>query len=150
MLAAPNPDGSLTPATTCNIVIVPIARVDRPVARTLAIAHTIAPEVIAVSVTENPAEAEQLHQAWQAAQLGVELQIIESPYRTVTGSLIKYLDAITEERPDADVVVMLSEIAPKHWWHHALHNQTAQLIKLELLLFRPKQIVASVPYQLMR
>jgi hypothetical protein len=124
--------------------------VDRPVARTLAIAHTIAPEVIAVSVTENPAEAEQLHQAWQAAQLGVELQIIESPYRTVTGSLIKYLDAITEERPDADVVVMLSEIAPKHWWHHALHNQTAQLIKLELLLFRPKQIVASVPYQLMR
>ena len=45
------------------------------------------------------------------------------------------------------MLVVLSEVVPRHWWENLLHNQTS--LRLKLRLFgRPNTIVADVPYHL--
>jgi 16S rRNA A1518/A1519 N6-dimethyltransferase RsmA/KsgA/DIM1 with predicted DNA glycosylase/AP lyase activity len=61
------------------------------------------------------------------------------------GPLLRYLDALQRQDPDRRLLVVLSEVVPKHWWDNLLHNQTALRLKLRLF-FRPNTIVADVPY----
>ena len=75
------------------------------------------------------------------------LVIIESPYRSLAGPLLRYIDALHETHPDDTLVIVLPEFVPRHWWEHVLHNQTALRLKAALL-FHPGVIVASVPYHL--
>jgi hypothetical protein len=84
---------------------------------------------------------------WQAAHIEAPLKLIASPYRSVVAPLLKYIEAVGEDNPNSNIVVVLPEIVPKRFVHLVLHNQTAQLIKLALL-FQPKRIVVSVPYHL--
>ena len=71
--------------------------------------------------------------------------IVESPYRALIKPLLRYLDALQQQDPDRRLLVVLSEVVPKHWWDNLLHNQTALRLKLRLF-FRPNTIVADVPY----
>ena len=76
---------------------------------------------------------------------GVPLTIIESPYRSLSRPLLKYLAELKRaERADV-VTVVLPEYVPDTWWEHVLHGQSAQFLKLALL-FRPGFVVVSVPY----
>ena len=78
------------------------------------------------------------------------LGVPESPYRSVVGPLLQYIEQVDQEFKDDDgalVTVVLPEIVPSKWWHHLLHNNTALLVK-GALLFRRGKIVVSVPYHL--
>jgi hypothetical protein len=79
----------------------------------------------------------------------VELTIIESPYRSLVGPLMAYIDAMHAQHPDKTLTVVLPEMVPAHWWEQVLHNQTALRLKAALL-FRPGIVVADVPYHLHR
>jgi hypothetical protein len=79
----------------------------------------------------------------------VPLVIIESPYRSLVGPLLHYLDELQKQAPAATLTVVLPEYIPRHWWEQILHNQTALRIKAALL-FRPGTVVISVPYHLDR
>jgi hypothetical protein len=50
--------------------------------------------------------------------------------------------------------VVLPEFVPAKWWHHLLHNQTAQLLKRALLYRRgwtgKDRVIIDVPYHLQR
>jgi hypothetical protein len=48
--------------------------------------------------------------------------------------------------PDAVAVVLMPELVV-HGWKRLLHNQRALYVK-RLLLFEPRTILSSVPYQL--
>jgi hypothetical protein len=133
-----------------NFIVVPVARVDRATARTLQFARTIQGEVTAMFVAIDHAEGEQLRQAWQAAHFDVPLKLVDSPYRSVTGPLLKYLDRLSAEHPADNVVVVLPEIVPRRRRHLLLHNQTTLLVKLVCLLRPLNRILISVPYHLDR
>ena len=75
--------------------------------------------------------------------------IIESPYRSLVGPLMAYLDSVREQNPHDTLLVVLPEFVPSRWWEHLLHNQTAFLLKAALL-FRPGVVVADVPYHVRR
>ncbi len=131
------------------IVIVPLARLDRPARRALAFARTISPHATAVHITNDPATADQLREHW--AELGgpkeMELVVVESPYRALIGPLLRYMDALQAMQPERVIVVVLAEVVPRHWWENFLHNQTS--LRLKLRLFgRKKTIVADVPFHL--
>ena len=79
----------------------------------------------------------------------MELTIIESPYRSLVGPLLAYIDAMHAQHPDKTLTVILPEMVPAHWWEQVLHNQTALRLKAALL-FRPGIVVADVPYHLRR
>lgn len=129
------------------IVIVPIARLDRPALGAIAFARTLSPQASAVHVTNDAAQAATLREEWSDLNNGMELVVVESPYRALMGPLLRYMDALQALDPTRPIVVVLSEIVPRHWWENLLHNQSS--LRLKLRLFgRRNTIVADVPYHL--
>ena len=132
-----------------HTVIVPVAAVNRVARQTLAYARSISPNVTAVFITDDDAEIEQMRESWKSLGSDVPMVIIESPYRSLVGPLLSYLDEIDRQRPNDTLTVVLPEFIARHWWEQILHNQTALRIKAALL-FRPGTVVTSVPYHLER
>jgi amino acid transporter len=127
------------------IVIVPVARLDRTARQAIAFANSISQHATAVHITNNPESATELRERWPDWAGKTELVVVESPYRALVGPLLRYLDALQAQDPGRPVVVVLSEVVPRHWWENLLHNQTALRLKLRLFS-RPNTIVADVPY----
>lgn len=131
------------------IVIVPIARLDRPARRAIAFANSISSEAVAVHVTNEPADAAAMRERWPSWAGSTELVIVESPYRALIGPLLAYMDALQQQAPDRPILVVIPEFTSRHWWENLLHNQTALRLKLRLYR-RPNTIVADVPYHATR
>ena len=145
----------LSPAAIRHLVVVPIAALNRVALQTLAYACSITPHVIAIHVADDPDAIGGLQETWQRLQeqvpflRGVELVLIESPYRALAQPLLRYIDELDARDPHDTLTIILPEFVPVHWWEHLLHNQTALRLKAALL-FRPGTVVTSVPYHLRR
>jgi amino acid transporter len=127
------------------LVVVPVARLDRTARQAIAFANSISDKATAVHITNDPESAAEMRARWPDWAGKTELVVVESPYRALVGPLLRYLDALQAQDPDRPVVVVLSEVVPRHWWENLLHNQTALRLKLRLFS-RPNTIVADVPY----
>ena len=127
------------------IVIVPIARLDRPALQAIAFANSISTEAVAVHVTNDAETADAIRDRWPTWAQSTELVVVESPYRALIGPLLAYMDALQRQAPDRPILVVLAEFVPRHWWENLLHNQTALRLKLRLFA-RRNTIVADVPY----
>ena len=145
LAVAPRSTARVSVPARSPLVIVPIARLDQPSLDAVAFARSIAPDALAVHITNDAESAAELRQRWSELGGGAELVIVESPYRALIKPLLRYLDALQRQDPDRRLLVVLSEVVPRHWWDNFLHNQTALRLKLRLF-FRPNTIVADVPY----
>jgi hypothetical protein len=134
-----------------HAMVVPIARLDRPArpaVRAPEYARTLAPNVTAVHVAVDEKLAEGVERARPACGRGIPLVVVESPYRTLTRPLHRFLSEV-KRAEQADIVtvvvtVVLPEYVPDSWWEHFLHNQAALLLKAALL-FAPGFAVVSIP-----
>jgi hypothetical protein len=81
--------------------------------------------------------------------MGLPLVVLHSPYRSLLGPHVEYIDRLQAREPEQIVTVILPEFVPARWWQQILHNQTALLIK-GALLFRRNVVVTDVPYLLKR
>jgi len=132
-----------------QIVIVPVGDYNLASMRALALARSMAREVVVVRVAFDEKETEGFRQEWQTWGNGSQLVILESPFRSFNEPLLAYIDALHRQDPNAYVTVILPEFVPAHWWEHFLHNQTALRLKAALL-FRRNTITINVPYHLER
>jgi hypothetical protein len=132
-----------------NTVLVPISGVHRAVVQAVEYARTLSEDVRAVYVGLDPATTERVKQEWDVYHRGVQLVVLDSPYRSLMEPLMAYIDAIHADAPDTYVTVVLPEFVPARWWQHIFHNQSALLIK-GALLFKPRTVVTSVPFHLAR
>jgi amino acid transporter len=129
-------------------VIVPISGIHRGVLKALEYAKAIAPHhVTAVYINLDFEATQKLRAKWSEWGEGVELVVIASPYRSLIGPLIRYVDRRMKQHEDQMVTVVLPEFVPAKWWQHLLHNQSSLMLK-GALLFKPNVIVTSVPYHL--
>lgn len=129
-------------------VIVPIAGVHRAVIAALNYARSISDDVTAVYVETNPNETPKIRRRWEEWGDGIPLVVLPSPYRSIIGPLVEYVDRIDDRRRrDQVVTIVLPQFVPAKWWHHLLHNQTAWLIHLAFL-FRREVMVTHVPFHL--
>jgi hypothetical protein len=130
--------------------IVPVAALNPPGRAALAVARAISEHVTALHVTDDLARAEPLRRRWSADYADAEnlrLQVIESPYRSLTGPLLQYVDATREAHPGDTITVVLPEFVPDRWWEQPLHNQTTLVLKAALL-FRRGVVTVNVPYHM--
>jgi amino acid transporter len=132
-----------------HVVILPIGGLQRAVVKALRYARTLSTDVRAVYVELDPTATEALRRQWQEWGQGVDLVVLESPYRSLMEPLLDYIEALQETEPTAYITVILPEFVPRRLWQHLLHNQHALLIK-GALLFKPNVVVTSVPYHLGR
>jgi amino acid transporter len=130
------------------IVIIPISGVHRGVLKALKFARSLSPDVTAVYVETSSAEGKKVREKWEQWGDGIRLISLESPYRSMVGPLLEYLNQVRDERQRDDIItVVLPQFIPAHWWENLLHGQSAWLIRLALL-FREDYIVIDVPYHI--
>jgi amino acid transporter len=141
--------GERPPLPRRNIVIIPISGLNRAVVRALDYARSRPGEVRAVYVDLDPEESAKVKIQWAQWGGGVNLIALSSPYRSVLGSLLDYVEEVLEKDPNAWITVVIPEILPARWWQNVLHNQRAFLLKAALL-FKERVILIDVPYHLTR
>jgi Amino acid permease len=132
-----------------NIVVIPINGVNQAVIRAVDYARSRPGEIHAVMVDVDPQATARIQIQWAQWGCGVNLLSLPSPYRSVLGSLLGYIEQILEKEPDIWVTVVIPEILPAHWWQSILHNQRALLLKTALL-FKDRVILTDVPFHLKR
>jgi Amino acid permease len=139
----------LEPLRTVNhTVIVPISGIHRGVLNALQYAKSIAPEnVRAVYVDFDEEATTVLREKWEQWGGGVKLVVLPSPYRELTGPLLRYIYRLDRKRDDDFITVVIPEFVPAKWWQHLLHNQSSLLLK-GALLFKKGVVVVNVPYHL--
>jgi len=142
---------SLKPAPPLRVVI-PVSGVHRAMVDAVNFARSISTDVTAVYVELEPGAGEKMCATWQGWWPDVPMVVVPSPYRSIVGPLIKYLDDIDEEHNDGQLAaVILPEFIPAHWWQNLLHNQTAWLLKTALLYRHQRgrqRVIIDIPYHL--
>ncbi len=134
-----------------HTVIVPIGDVHRGVVKAMYYAQALGGDLKPVYVDTTPERTERIQRKWKKYFPDVELVIIPSPYRSVIGPLIEFIDTHIQEEGHY-VTVVIPEFVPAKWWHNLLHNQTAWALRVALLYRRNWQgrfrILTSVPFYL--
>jgi hypothetical protein len=131
-----------------HIAIVLVAGVHNASDWSIGYAHSLeADELHCVHVSVEDQQADKVRLAWEAANNGLELEILESPYRHISGPIHDYVRALLDERPRTFVTIVMAEFVVQKWWQRFLHNQTALALKGSFL-FEPSVVVAAVPYAL--
>jgi hypothetical protein len=133
-----------------HTVLVLVGRVHRGVLQALAYAKSLNPNrLLAVSVVSEDDDQDNIEKAWAQYSIDVPLEIVNSPYRELSGPILRFVDEL-DARYDNDVVtIIIPEFVVRHWWEHILHNQSALILKGRLL-FRRDVVVISMPYHLRR
>jgi amino acid transporter len=142
----PEPGGMILPSRIHAVVLV--SRLHRPTVRALAYARATRPDTLtALTVAITPEDVRQLQTEWDEHGISVSLTIVDSPYRDITGSVLKYVAELHQEFPRDLIAVYIPEYVVGRWWEHVLHNQSALRLKARLL-FQRGVMVISVPWQL--
>jgi amino acid transporter len=141
-------EGFEPPPPATNSVLVLVGDLHRGVVKAVQYAHSLSPAAKAVYVETDPERTHRLEERWGKWGMGIPLIVLTSPYRSILGPLLEYIDHLQEKGGENHVVtIVLPEFIPARWWQQLMHNQTALLIK-GALLFRKNVVVADVPYHL--
>jgi len=148
VLLAPGQEGNpspLIPERTVALVLISAAH-DATV-RAVNYARSLqGSETRAVYFAFDSQDIEQIQEGWQRFGIPVELNIVEAPFRDLGPPILEEIRRVTA-RHDSIAAVVVPELVVKKWWHRLLHNQRPLFIK-RLLLFEPRTILSSVPFQL--
>jgi amino acid transporter len=126
--------------------VVPVSSMNAASLRALQYARSLGlPDTKAVYFADHEEEAEELRRDWRQFPTGIPLDVVDAPYRDVGQPLLAYLREITAD-PEAVAVVVMPEVVVRGT-DRLLHNQRALYLK-RLLLFEPRVILTSVPFQL--
>lgn len=136
-------------------IIIPISGVHRGIIDAINFAQSISNNVTAVYVELEPGSGEKMHETWERWWPHVPLVVVQSPYRSIVGPLLDFLDRTDAEYNDGQqATVILPEFVPAHWWQGLLHNQTAWMLKAALLYkrrqFGYQRAIIDIPYHLRR
>jgi hypothetical protein len=136
------------PVTKGNVIVVPVAGVNRVVLNTIGYAKSISENIIAVYVAFDEEDADKMEKKWDDWNTGVRLIVLKSSYRSILRPLIRFIDTIEWKMGETDyVTVMIPQFITRRWWHNILHNQSSLLIRA--YLFNRKDVtIATVPYHL--
>jgi hypothetical protein len=140
-------EGYEGPPPVRHTVLVMVGDLHRGVVEALQYARTLSADAKAVYVELEPEKTRKLEEKWGKHGLGVPLIVLTSPYRSLLGPLLEYIDHLQAHNGRHIVTIVIPEFIPARWWQQLLHNQTALLIK-GALLFHKNVVVTDVPYHL--
>jgi amino acid transporter len=144
------PDATIPRGRREERVIVPVPGINRAVVRAINVGRSISPDVRAVLVSDDPAEAAAVRAQWERQLSDIPLVFVESPYRALVGPLLAYLDVLDQAWPphkEAPVTfIVIPEYVARSWWERILYNQSARRLRTALL-GRRHTVVVNVPYR---
>jgi len=146
-LAVPR-DGVLPGPHREERVVVPVPGINRAVVQALNVGRSIADDVRAVLVEDDPARAARIRDRWVRQIPGVPLVVVESPYRALVGPLLAYLDVLDAawppDKPGPITFIVIPEYVARSWWERLLYNQSAKRLRGALLGRRETVIESGI------
>jgi len=146
---AVRPDATIPRPHREERVVVPVPGINRAVVQAINVGLSIAPDVRAVLVSDDPDEAARIQERWQRQLSDIPLVFVESPYRALVGPLLAYLDVLDLAWPPDKkapiTFVVIPEYVARSWWERILYNQNVKRLRAALL-GRPHTVVVNVPY----
>ncbi len=141
--------GEPPPYNMRHRVIVPISGVHQGTLAALRYARLLSDDVTAVHISTEPEDTERVQQKWAKWGRGTRLVVVDSPYRLFLEPLLKYIQEILANRQSSETItIVVPHFVPSHKAHNALHMQTAELLRRELLE-TPGVVITEVPYQIL-
>lgn len=129
------------------VALVFVGAVHDATVRAINYAQTLnAHETRAIFLATEPEETPGFLQEWANRGIGVQLDVVEAPFRDLGPPLVQEIRRVTSD-PGTVAAVVLPEFLVTTPWHRLLHNNRALFIKRQLL-FEPRVILSSVPFQL--
>ena len=148
-LAIP-PDTVIPPPRREERVVVPVPGINRAVVQAINVGRSVAPDVRAVLISDDPIEAATVRERWERQLGDVPLVIVESPFRALVGPLLAYLDVLDSAwppgKPAPITFVVVPEYVARSWWERLLYNQSAKRLR-RALIGRRHTVVVSGPYR---
>jgi amino acid transporter len=138
---------SRPPRPRHNLILIPISGVNRSVIRAVDYARSRGGDIKALLVDVNKEETALAEIQWAQWGCGVPLIVLPSPYRSILGSIMDFIEEQRQKDPDCWITVVIPEILPARWWQNILHNQRALMLKASLL-FKDRVVLTDVPFHL--
>jgi hypothetical protein len=116
-------------------------------------ARSISTNITALYIEIEPGGGERVQEAWQRSWSDIPLVVVPSPYRSIVGPILDFIDEEDRVNDDGQLAtVVLPEIIPAKWWHGFFHNQTSWMIKAALLYRRHvlgfQRAIIDIPFHL--
>ena len=144
------PDKIVPPPIREERVVVPIPGLDRATIQAVNVGRSVSDDVRAVFISDDPDAAARLRADFERQVPGVPLVVVESPYRSLAGPLLAYLDVLDmawpPDKPEPITFVVIPEYVARSWWERLLYNQSAKRLR-SMLLGRPHTVIVNVPYR---
>jgi len=129
-------------------VIVPVSNLHQGTLAALRYAGMLSDDVTAVHVSVEPTDTAKIQQKWGTWGKSTRLVIVESPYRLFLEPLLGYIEEIIASRqPNETITIVVPQFIPSKRVFNALHMQTADLLRKQLLS-KPGVVITDVPYQI--
>lgn len=132
------------PRRETHTMVVLVGGINKGVLHGLNYAKSLNPDrLLAVTVASDEDDRRRIEQQWTEYEVPVELDIVYSPFRELTGPILQYLDELDEKHDDDIITVVIPEFVTA-WRTQWLHNGSAFALKARLL-HRPHTAVVSIP-----
>ena len=140
--------GEPPPYNIRHRVIVPISNVHQGTLAALRYARLLSDDITAIHISLEPEDTEKVQRRWERWGRGTRLVIIDSPYRLFLEPLLGYIrEILTNRQPNETITIVVPHFVPSKKVHNALHMQTAEMLRKELLA-TPGVVITEVPYQI--
>ena len=140
--------GEPPPYNVRHRVIVPISNVHQGTLAALRYARTLSNDITAIHISLDPGDTEKILKRWETWGRGTRLVIVDSPYRLFLEPLLDYIeDILSSRQANETITIVVPHFIPALNIYKALHMQTAEMLRRELLA-TPGVIITEVPYQI--
>jgi amino acid transporter len=139
--------GEPPPYNLRHRVLVPISNVHQGTLAALRYARILSDDVTAVHISMEPEDTEKVRRKWETWGRGTRLVIVDSPYRLFLEPLLDYIkEILTNRQANETITIVVPHFVPTNKVYKALHMQTAEMLRRELLS-TPGVVITEVPYQ---
>lgn len=140
-------DCQALPTVFKHRMIVATAGMAHSTRQALRYAKSLNPDFLeAVHVAFSTEEAKAFREGWKEFEPDVSLTVLNSPYRSLLKPLLYHINRVDKMESDDLITVVVPQYVPDAWWKHALHNQSAAILRWALM-HRPNTVVVTVPFQ---
>jgi amino acid transporter len=132
------------PRRETHTMVVLVGGINKGVLNGLNYARSLNPDrLLAVTVVSDDIERQRIEQQFDEYGIDIDLHVLYSPYRELTGPVLSFIDELDQRHRDDIITVVIPEFVTS-WKSQWLHNGSAFALKAKLL-YRPHTAVVSVP-----
>jgi len=133
-------------------VVVPVASISRLTDAGISTALSISDEVTALNVVftdpDDEEADEEFRRSWEEWHPNVPLVTLRTAHRSIAQPIVKYLCHIEAQERYHQLVVLIPEVQPKHFWYVLLFNQRGVILDRAIRRGTANVVLCRLRYRL--